>query len=73
VKAKLELEALILAGSKLSNFAFNVAQEKGRIPVRWCDSARDVVSEFDNALRAYRVATKPEKRALKRKTKAAKR
>ncbi len=60
--AKRELEAVILAAQKLSNFAFNVAQQNGRIPDSWRESARDVVSEFDHALRAFRCATKPKKR-----------
>lgn len=60
--AKRELEAVIFAAQKLSNFAYNVAQQKGRIPDNWCNSARDGVSEFDHSLRAYREATKPRRK-----------
>jgi hypothetical protein len=63
--AKQEIETLILAGTKLSNFAFNVAREEGRIPARWLNSARDAVSEFDNALKAYRGAAERPKKMVK--------
>lgn len=63
--AKAEIEALITAGVRLSNLAFNIAQET--LPVRLADPARAGYKEWDDALRAYRLTLKkrPTRKASK--------
>ena len=59
------LERLLLCGEMLSNLAFNLAQSN-RLDDRVRESARDGVSNWDNALREYRALTRLESKPKKR-------
>lgn len=60
-----ELEAVLSAGERLSNIAFNLSQDD-RIDSRHRKSMKDCQTEWDAACRAFRAANeKPAKRKSK--------